>query len=785
MSFTFEARTLLELGRELISTDEVALYELIKNAVDAKSNRVEILVNVRLKHSDLVEARAQLLEEGHSVAAVREFVARSLLEPDHPDSRRLLSLLPVHGEVNEFLDVLEAEYRVANTIEVRDTGEGMSLVDLKEVFLRIGTRSRRTENLRGARNLGDKGIGRLSAMRLGDLLEVKTTKAGEDRWNLLDIDWTVFTHDTRASVEDIQIEPFRGEEKHDPATSGTSILISGLQSDWDFVRFSDILQGRIARMIDPFEAGRANRLLVPRHNGVRVQVPCIPRSLLDAAHAVCHVDFCMVNGEPRLSGFVDYRFRHRRIELDQRGAEVYSLAQTAVKRRAKRGHAAFRLMPVRPSSFRQLGKFSCDIYWYNRRVVDAVSGLSSNAAETRREISNWSGGPMLYRYGFRILPYGDPSDDWLALDKAAFGASGFKLNRQQIIGRVLLDTPHTALSEQTSREGLIQSDTADALRTILIWVVHNELRGLINQADEIEQMERRAAEQDTQKISGTRRRVEAALARVREGVGEGAGEAMEELAKGVVTLSDQSTDLIRRIEAVISEAEDEREKFVYLAGIGLMTEFVFHELERAVSHTMKMLGSGTLRQATIDSLREQLKTLHKRIAAFDELTGEKRQTKSGFDLTDLVDDVLSNHAREFERHGIQLIFERPSGPYPVKAVRGMVIQILENLIVNSAYWLKQQKRFEPGYEPRIEVVLNAAEKSLSVEDNGPGVPTGRRERIFQPFITTKPTGQGRGLGLYIARDLADYHGWNLHMDEKVGSVREGRINMFVLDMGVT
>lgn len=783
MSFTFEARTLLELGKELISTDEVAFYELIKNAVDAKSDRVEILVTVRLVHSDYVEARARIVEEGHSIRAVRTFVAQSLIDQEHPDSRRFLAELPDEGDPETFLRALEQAYRAANTIEVRDTGEGMSLTELSDVFLRIGTRSRRTENLQGARNLGDKGIGRLSAMRLGDRLQVKTTKAGEPRWSLLDIDWTLFTHDTQVRVEDIEIEPAVGEEKHDPGVSGTSILISGLHADWDFVRFTDILQGRIARMIDPFESGLANRLLVPRHNGTRVQVPSIPRSLLASAHAVCHVEFVMEHGEPRLSGFVDYRFRHRRIEINQRGAEVYSLAQNAVKRRAKRGHAAFRLVPVRPSAFEQLGKFSCDIYWFNRRIVDAVSGLSSNAAETRREISNWSGGPMLYRYGFRILPYGDPSDDWLALDEAAFGSSGFKLNRQQIVGRVLLDASHTALSEQTNREGLMQSDAADALRKVLMWVVHTEMRGLINEADAIEQMERRAAEQDSQKISGTRRRVEAALARVQEEVGEGAKEAMEELGKSVMALTDQSADLVRRIEAVISEAESEREKFVYLAGIGLMTEFIFHELERAVAHTMEMLSVGALRQATIDSLREQLKTLHKRIAAFDELTGEKRQTKSSFDLADLVDDVLSNHAKEFERHGIEISFDRPLKPFPIRAVRGMVIQILENLFVNAAYWLKQQKRFEPHFRPRIAVVLDAGEKSLTVEDNGPGVPSDRRERIFQPFITTKPTGQGRGLGLYIARDLAEYHDWKLHMDDEPGRIREGRINMFVLDMG--
>ena len=165
------------------------------------------------------------------------------------------------------------------------------------------------------------------------------------------------------------------------------------------------------------------------------------------------------------------------------------------------------------------------------------------------------------------------------------------------------------------------------------------------------------------------------------------------------------------------------------------------------------------------------------------MTGEKRQTKSSFDLVELVGYTLENHAREFERHGISLRFEQPPRPFVIKAVRGMVIQILENLIVNAAYWLKQQKRFELEFEPSLTVTIDAEDKSLTVEDNGPGVIEERRERIFQPFITTKPTGQGRGLGLYIARNMAEYHRWKLHMDDEIGRVREGRTSMFVLDMG--
>ena len=782
MSFKFAARTLLELGKELISSDEVALYELIKNAVDAQSPRVEIIVNIQLCNSDYREAIARINEEDGTPREVTHFIHSKLIDPDSAGSMTLLRELRGIDSRKKFTRRLEKFYDGFNYIEIRDIGHGMNLTDLNEVFLRIGTHSRRNENVAGVRNLGDKGIGRLSAMRLGNQLQVMTARSKDQYWNLLKIDWTLFSHDDDVDAESIEIEPEIGDEKGNANEHGTTIRISALQADWDLVRFTDILQGRIARMVDPFEFGLANRLIVARHNGKRVHIPSIPKLLLRAAHAVCHAEFRMDGQTPILEGEVDYRYRHRKRTIDARGAEIYSLAQNAVKRRAKRGHAAFKLVPIRPAAFERLGDFKCDIYWYNRRVVAAVDGLTNKIADTRREISNWSGGPMLYRYGFRILPYGDQKDDWLALDEIAFGQKGFKLNRQQVIGRVLIETPHNALSEQTNRQGLIDSDTFDALQKILLWIVHTEMRGLINEADNIEFIERRKAEQDTHTISNARVRVEVALAHLREHVGNSAGDEIDNLSQSVEKLTMHSQNLVSRIEAVIEEAEEEREKFVYLAGIGLMTEFIFHELERAVSYTIDMISRGAVHQTTIESLKEQLKTLHKRIAAFDELTSEKRQRKSNFDLIELVRIILKNHAREFERHRLVVDFKYPPYPFKIKAVRGMTIQILENLVVNASYWLKQQKHFETDFKPRITITINAKDKCLTIEDNGPGVVKERRERIFQPFITSKPTGQGRGLGLYIARDMASYHNWKLYMDEELGRIREGRTNMFVLDM---
>src|SRR3546814_14643487 len=82
--------------------------------------------------------------------------------------------------------------------------------------------------------------------------------------------------------------------------------------DWSSdVCSSDLRQGRIARMIDPFVPGLASRLIVARHNGTRIQLPSIPTELLDAAHAYCHLDFKLDAGDPVIPGRLDYRYRQR------------------------------------------------------------------------------------------------------------------------------------------------------------------------------------------------------------------------------------------------------------------------------------------------------------------------------------------------------------------------------------------------------------------------------------------------------------------------------------------
>ena len=783
MSFSFEARTLLELGKELISTDEVALYELIKNAVDAGSPKVEIDVRSRLAYTDYREAVRQLRESGKALSEVTAFIRGKMQEDESGWCEECLAELDRTSNRDTYGERLDAHYARLNSIEIRDTGEGMSFEDLSEVYLRIGTRHRRRQNEEGATKLGDKGIGRLSAMRLGELLTVETSKEGEEHWNILDVDWGVFSHSDDKLVQDIEVAPEKGKGKQDRSDHGTTIRIQSLNGDWTEVRFKELLDGKIARFMDPFEAGLANRLLVARHNGQRVMIPSIPKALMRHAHASCRATFRFEDGDPVIEGKVDYREKQRATTIEARGSEVMTVSRTTRKRRAKRGHAAFEETPISLDALVKLGGFDLEIYWYNRGIVDSIEGLTENKTASRTEIARWSGGPMLYRYGFRVLPFGDPDDDWISLDKRAFGSSGFKLNRQQIFGRIRIQTPHRHLSEQTNREGLVQSEVSDALTRLVMWIVHVEFRNFINEIDKQEKLQFRKEEVENNQILRAEKTLVRAVSDLRGMLHGQYEQEIEEVVSTARDLREEALAVLARLDEVEKQSTEDREQFVYLAGVGLMTEFIFHELERAVSHTMRVISEVGVTPTSVSTLKDQLQTLHKRVAAFDELTGEKRQSKTRFDLCEIVREVLGNHEREFARHSINLVLDVPEVEFSIRAVRGMVIQILENLVVNAAYWLKRQAEYEEDFGPTLVVTVNDETRCMMVQDNGPGVPVSRKDRIFQPFVTTKPSGMGKGLGLFIARDMAEYHGWSLDTESPAGRVRTNRVNGFVLQMG--
>jgi signal transduction histidine kinase len=785
MAFKITARTLLHLGAELISSDAVALYELIKNAFDANSLKgVQVGVTVRLpswpgawpmqiaklppeppkdssKHpafiSELENLKRSILEALDATAPGFEACAAGIRAAQNADSLRVAA-------------------EAANEIVIRDTGHGMSKADLNDVYLTIGTRYRRKEREAIALSghelerpiLGEKGLGRLAVMRLGQRVRVETTQAQESHWNVLEIDWSRFSHDSDELVGDVKIEPQNGPYKDGPDVHGTVIIVRALNANWTKHRLKSFANVEAAKFNSPFEPEKRYRIIL-RYNGEVIPLLDFDRMILNNCHAYASAEFGIESEGPCLRGRVDYRQQKKERAFVLSGATLLSASNVTSL-----------------EVLRSLGPFTMEVFWFNRRLLQKkeISGHSIG------EIINlWSGGLMVFRDGFRVLPYGDEGDDWLHMDPKAYASSGFKVNRKQIIGRVSISVlQNPALTDQTNREGLRETPEKQALVNLLRHVLDDELRQFLNVVDNEERTRLRLSFDEVgERLAKEKQSLRKNLTELRKRRSETPEEQL--IFKEIDETVDCLENMMEEAQALADEFERGRSQVIHLAGLGLMVEFLAHELNRATQHALGTLADGrgadrALTSSAMQNLELQLKTLQKRLSSLDPTTTSGRNRKQAFDIAVLAQQVLDGHAGEFQRHGISAAPVRvlPSAKaVEVKMVKGMLIQVLENLLSNSIYWLKQQQRVERDFAPEIIVEVDAGERALRVTDNGPGVSEEDAEHLFTPFFTRKPPGEGKGLGLYISREIAHYHQATLELSDE-RRFRATKRNTFILTL---
>ncbi len=160
-------------------------------------------------------------------------------------------------------------------------------------------------------------------------------------------------------------------------------------------------------------------------------------------------------------------------------------------------------------------------------------------------------------------------------------------------------------------------------------------------------------------------------------------------------------------------------------------------------------------------------------------SGEHRPT----DINAIVDESLNlaYHGARAEKAGFSIAFQRDLDPsvgmadiYPQEITR-----VLLNLISNGFYaTTKRRAEVGDGFEP----MLSAATKNLGdkveirIRDNGTGIPEGVKEKIFNPFFTTKPSGEGTGLGLSMSHDIiVKQHGGSIDVETEPGAFTEFKI----------
>jgi signal transduction histidine kinase len=161
-------------------------------------------------------------------------------------------------------------------------------------------------------------------------------------------------------------------------------------------------------------------------------------------------------------------------------------------------------------------------------------------------------------------------------------------------------------------------------------------------------------------------------------------------------------------------------------------------------------------------------------------------TKELTDLNALADEYLrlAYHGLRAKDKSFNAKFEThfDESLEKVEVVPQDIGRVILNLITNAFYVVSEKKKQMPeGYEPTVIVSSRIVDGKVvvSVKDNGSGIPQKVLDKIFQPFFTTKPTGQGTGLGLSLSYDIVKAHGGELRVE-----TREGEGSEFIIVLPV-
>jgi len=155
------------------------------------------------------------------------------------------------------------------------------------------------------------------------------------------------------------------------------------------------------------------------------------------------------------------------------------------------------------------------------------------------------------------------------------------------------------------------------------------------------------------------------------------------------------------------------------------------------------------------------------------------------DLNSLVEEALNlaYHGARAQDQTFNITMERDfdQNLAPIEVVPQDMMRVFLNLIGNGFYAAnKRSHAGDDAFRPVLKVITRDLENAVEivVRDNGIGIPPEHREKLFQPFFTTKPTGEGTGLGLSISYEIVTLqHGGTITVDSEVGDFTEFTVRL--------
>lgn len=686
------ARLLHTLGRDLISSEKVALIELVKNSYDADASVV--------------------------IIAFREPLTQGV-----------------------------------GGIDVWDDGHGMDAGTITGTWFEIATPHRRTSVRTAVKNrrvLGEKGIGRLAASRLGRSMRLVTRKANAEELAVI-VDWSDFEADDKY-LDEVDIrwfarppETFASQGDADQAFKaagvedwengqGTHIQIDDLTSNWTRKDVAD-LRMALSRLLAPVTS------VANVHPDLRVVLE-LPAEFQDLSGEV--------TSPPELER------SHYRL-IGSVGAD--GVAWFSYSRNDGFEEEVSFLVKGTDGGTPKCGPIDLDVRVWDRDT-DALRNLLPNSSvRSVRQMLTDASGVSLYRDGFRVLPYGEKGDDWLSMDARRVQNPTLRLSNNQVLGHVFISSDlNRELRDQSNREGLIDGPALDDLRRIVTTAIEQI---------EIRRYKYRRPERKTNSTGGLFSRFN--LNSVREAIAE----PRTDDNRIILALDSAEHELregVEEVQRIIAQ-------YSRLAAMGMLIDRVVHDGRTAVSHLMSVsrfalrdLSKVTLSDEeklqvahkALNQSKAQIELLRTLFRVLEPFGGRRRGRPTEVSLLKVAYETTDFLAQEADQDEIKMIVHGED--FNVTADEPELQQILINLLTNAMYWVKV-----PGASAAREIRLEVQRDSegyanIVVSDSGPGVNPDVAELIFDPYFSERPNGVGLGLGI-VGNIAADYYNGSLELLE--------------------
>jgi len=707
-----KARILKTLGEDLISSETVALIELVKNAYDADAENVLISFSGDLK-------------EGNGV------------------------------------------------VEVVDDGHGMDMQTILSSWMVIATSTKKDnrKSKSGRRRvLGEKGIGRFAAARIAEELELFTRTSDQaDTESYAVFDWTQFDDDERF-LDDIlfladeqtateivpgwRLKDF-SEERYRAPYHGTVLRMNRLKHTWEKHDLENLQRG-LSRLLSPFYLKNDFSIflnLPDEHSEFNSRIT--PPEIIKYPHYV-------VKGEVKTDGGYSFAVKieeeSQPHNFDGYFYKVFSEGKWILYPSGERPE----LQENSPNEKGvECGPFTFELRIWNRDELENVNQKVGGGIRSIRKDLDAIAGINIYRDGFRVLPYGEPDNDWLRLDIRRVQAPTRRLSNNQITGYISITADkNPELHDRSNREGLDNNAAYADLQNIMKFVL-NETENL-RYASKRKKPEGKNSEDqkglfdppDFNKITDAVNRGDAGKKETLDLINRAKADWKNQIKKlqGVLSQYHALATLGGIVDKILHDGRQPLAKIQTEAGLG---KEMAEDLQ-ITNPDVPQLKDFEARYGKIVGQSSVLRDVFRRVEPFG---GRKRGRPRKYYIEELIRDVFLIYEKELKDASINV--DLPDTETLVSIDTTELTEIFTNLITNSMYWLKSVHENKRNIRVMVERRRDAS-LEINFSDTGPGIDNKYEDQIFEPYFTRKPDGHGLGLCL-VGEIVHDYYNGSVEL----------------------